>query len=231
MSRISQLSLLQQVDLEFEEKTKRAHLVEQQLEQDPTVVAARTALAAIEKEFADLSSRLKTIETQARDLATQISGVEERLYSGKVHNPKELEGMEKDLQMHKRHRNELDDQILNLMEQSDRVQERLNADRKTLELVEGNRASNVSQLSSERETLAKRLEELAVNRERTRASLDADTLRAYDQLRRRTGRAVSQVRRDSCGVCGVSIPTGLVQRIRSGDELVYCSGCNRILAA
>ena len=53
----------------------------------------------------------------------------------------------------------------------------------------------------------------------------------YDHLRRtKAGRAVSPIKTGACSACGVSVPTGLVQRVRAGSELVFCSGCGRILS-
>ena len=192
----------------------------------------RSALfAAGEQDLDDLKSQLRSMELRARDLGIAITDVEQRLYSGKIRNPKELEGMEKDLAMHKRQRTQMDDELLTLMEQVDQVQTRVDHERKTCQSLEGSRANDIQRLSAERDTVNERLLELATARERIRASLDSETLRAYDQLKRKAGRPIASVRHDSCGVCGVSMPTGLVQRVRAGDELVYCSGCGRILAA
>jgi predicted nucleic acid-binding Zn-ribbon protein len=231
MSRVFTLERLQAVDQELDEKTKRARQIDERLASDPLVLAGRADLEAEEKLHAQGRSTLRTREMEAKSVDLKIKEIEGRLYGGRVSNPKELQDMEKDLQMHKRQRSHLDDQLLELMEAVDQTQKRVNEKSAALKKMEGTRASDVEALSREREALTGRLGVLSADRDQLRASLDSDVLRTYDHLRRtKTGRAVSQIRNGACSACGVSVPTGLVQRVRAGSELVFCSGCGRILS-
>lgn len=231
MSRVSALERLQTIDQEIDDKTNRVHEVERRLAGDPALVAARTGLEGAEKNLAELRASLREREMQAQSLDSKIKTTEERLYSGKGYNPKELEGLEKELAMFKRQRSELDDQLLDLMDRVEHAQSDATSKSTALKQTEASRATDVAKLSQERESLLARLEGLAAEREATVATLDADALRTYQRLRQtKAGRAVAIVRSNACGVCGVTIPTGLVQRIHTGSELVYCSGCGRILA-
>jgi predicted nucleic acid-binding Zn-ribbon protein len=231
MNRVSLLSRLQTIDNELDDKTKRACQVDEQLASDPSIAAARAALDAEQKRLADLRGALRDRELEAKGLDAKIKEIENRLYSGRVTNPKELDGMEKDLQMHKRQRGVLDDRLLELMDAVEQAQKRADDQARALKQLESARASDIAHLSREREELTARLAELTTEREQTRGALDADTLRSYDNLRRTKGRAVAQLRRDACGACGVALPTGLIQRVRAEDETVLCSSCGRILAA
>ncbi len=231
MSRVSALERLQTIDQEIDEKTRRLHQVEQRLSADPALTVARTALAGAEKALAELRSTLRGREMDAQSLDSKIKGTEERLYGGRVSNPKELEGLEKELTMFKRQRSELDDQLLDLMERVEHAQADATSMSTALKQTEGTRAADVTKLSQEREALTARLQGLAAEREATRATLETDALRTYERLRQtKAGRAVSTIRNNACAVCGVTIPTGLIQRIHTGNELVFCSGCGRILA-
>ncbi len=230
MSRVSTLLYLQAIDQELDEKTKRLHEIETRLASDPALAAAHAELQASDRQLADLRGRLRDRELEAKTADTRIKDMDRRLYGGQVSNPKELEGLEKELKMLKRQRNALDDQLLELMDTVDQAQAQANLRANAVKQSEGARADDLQQLTHEQETLNAQLAALSSNRDQIRASMDADALRTYDNLRRRLGRAVAQIRRDSCGVCGVSVPTGLVQRARTGSEIVYCSGCGRILA-
>ncbi len=231
MSRISALTRLQNLDLEWDEKDKRLRQIDSLLAADPALVAARSASDADQKRLAELRAALRERELEAKGADARIKEMEQRLYGGRVGNPKELEGLEREVGMLKRQRSQLDDQLLELMEAVDQAQKRHSASADTATRAEAKRAGDVEALTRERDTLAARLAELANEREQVRSSLDPDTLRAYDRLRRKAGYALSYIRRDACSVCGVAVPTGLVQRVRAGDELVYCSGCGRVLAS
>ena len=231
MSRISTLWHLQTIDQEIDDKTKRARAADEALSNDPKVVTARAALETAQKKLAEARGSLRDRELDAAGLDAKIEELEERLYSGRVSNPKELDGLEKDLQMHKRRRSEMDDALLTLMDAAEDALKQVEEKTLTLKKTEETRAGDVAHLVREKETLAKRLDELDGLRDQARAALDADALRQYDNLRRtKAGRAVSQVKSASCGTCGVAVPTGLLNRVRTGDEIVLCSSCGRILA-
>ncbi len=230
MSRVSALLHLHAIDQELDEKTKRLREIEAQLASDPALAAARADLQTSDRRLGELRGKLRDRELEARTADSRIKDMERRLYGGQVTNPKELEGLEKELQMLKRQRSALDDQLLELMEAVDQAQAQVNTRAGALQQSEGTRAQNLENLAREQALLSGQLAALSSDRDQVRTSLDADALRIYDNLRRRLGRAVAQIRRDSCGVCGVSVPTGLIQRARTGSEIVYCSGCGRILA-
>ena len=122
MSRVFTLERLQSIDQEWDEKTKRARQIDERLASDPAVTARRADLEAEEKLNAERRSTLRTREMEAKSVDLKIKEIEGRLYGGRVSNPKELQDMEKDLQMHKRQRSHLDDQLLELMEAVDQTQ-------------------------------------------------------------------------------------------------------------
>ena len=232
MNNVAALWQLQLIDQEIDEKTKRLHQVDESLAGDPTVVAARTAFASEQKQLGHLRATLRDRELEAAGLDAKIKELNQRLYSGKVANPKELDGLSKDLEMHKRLRSTLDDKLLELMDAAEQAQARADVQSNSLKQIETKRGGDVEKLSQERATIEKRLAQLQANCDNTRTQLDSATLRTYDHLRRtKAGRAVIQLRRDSCSACGVTVPTGLINRVRTGNEIVFCTGCGRILAA
>ena len=230
MNLLSLLWHLQQTDLELEDKSQRARQVDATLANDPALAAARTAHDAAQQQLAAARAQLRDRELEAQTLDAKIKTLEERLYSGRVTNPKELDGMEKDLQMHRRQRDALDDKLLAQMDAVERAQKDAEAKMRVREQAEAARAHELAQLTRERDALAARLAELNATRTQTRGTLAPEALSTYDHLRRKIGRAVAPIKRESCGLCGVATPTGLAHRAREGNELVLCPGCGRILA-
>jgi predicted nucleic acid-binding Zn-ribbon protein len=232
MNLLSLLWHLQTTDTELDDKAKRLREIEATYANAPNLDAARAAYENAQKRLATGRAQLHDGELQAQTLDAKIKSLEERLYSGRVTNPKELDGMEKDLQMHQRQRRALEDKLLELMENVEQAQARVEEAARALQQIETTRARELEHLARERDALTARLAELNAVREETRARLaaHADTLRLYDHLRQtKAGRAVVQVKREACGACGFAIPTALIQRVREGNTLVLCSGCGRIL--
>ncbi|MBM3127818.1 MAG: hypothetical protein FJ009_04185 [Chloroflexi bacterium] len=232
MNLVALLWHLQTTDAELDDKTRRARQVEDALANDPAVVAARAANDDAHKRLGATRAQLHDRELEAQTLDAKITEIEMRLYGGRVTNPKELDSLEKDLQMHKRLRGALDDKRLGLMDAVESAQKHADETARAREQSEIARASALEHLARERDTLGARLGELNAARERTRGALNADALRLYEQLHKtKAGRAVAPIKRDACSACGVGTPTGLIQRVREGNEIVLCSGCGRILAA
>lgn len=232
MNLVSTFWHLQLIDQEIDDKTKRAHQVDLALSSDPALTATRTLAQAEQNKLAKLRATLHNRELEAKSMDDKIKEVNQRLYSGAVTNPKELDGYAKDLEMHKRNRSALDDKLLELMEAIDAAQKLTDEKSIALKHVESKRAGDLGHLSGERAALAARLSELAANREQTRTAIGADDLRTYDRLHQtKAGRAVVQLKRDACGACGMSVPTGLISHVRTGDEIVFCPSCGRILVA
>lgn len=222
---------LQTIDSEIDDKTKRARQVEDALATDPQLDAARAANDAAQKRFAALRAQLDDRELEAKTLEAKIAEIEARLYGGRMTNPKELDSVEKDLQMHKRQRSALDDKVLGLMDEVEQAQQQAAQAAHALAQAQATRANDLERLARERDALSARLAALDEARAQTRAALAAESLRTYDRLRQtKAGRAVAPIKRDVCSACGVAVPSGLLQRVREGTEMVLCSGCGRILA-
>ncbi len=230
MTRTSLLWRLQNIDHELDDKSKRARQIDDALAHDSVLAGARAEFETEQKTLTEQLGLLRAQEQQAASLDEKIKDIEKRLYSGLVMNPKELGGLEKDLEMHKRLRNQMDDKILTLMDSVDQAQIRLQVKTASLTQSEHIRSGEIERLEHERQGLAGRLVDLEAQREETRQSVDVDSLRHYDHLRKtKGGRPVVQVRSNSCAACGVEAPSGLIHRIRGGEEIVLCSGCGRIL--
>jgi uncharacterized protein len=231
MSVIDLLWQLQTIDLEVDDKTKRLHEIDTALANASSVTQARAAFDAEFQRLTHLRGRLHDRELEAKSLDAKLKELDQRLYSGRVTNPKELDGLEKDAQMHKRQRSLLDDQLLELMDQVEQAQTIADERKIALSQIENERAGNVEQLRHERASLMARLAELEAKRTSTCTVLSAERLVQYDRLRRtKPGRAVASIKHDACGMCGVTTPSALLQRVRAGEEIVLCPGCGRILA-
>ena len=218
-------------DQEFDDKTRRLQQVETAIAGDPALDEAKRTQEASDKTLAAARTTLRNEELNASSLDSKIKELEQRLYAGLTANPKELDGLNKDLQMHKNRRASLDDTLLTLMEKVDQCEKTSRSQAAAVEQAQAARSANLAKLEQERADLSAHIAELDAERTRLRAELGALYVRQYDQLRRtKGGRAVAQMRNDSCAACGVAVPTGLARRVRAGEEIVTCTSCGRILA-
>jgi len=232
MSRTSALWHLQTLDSERDEKLRRAEQIARSLANDPKLTAAQSARDAETNRLALLHAEMQDAELQAKSLDAKIKELEAKLSSGRVTNPKELDSLDKDRQMHLRHRSELDTKLLELMDAMERAQKSSDEQGATLKKTETTHASDAEKLGREREALNARVAEIAAEIAKQRAVLDPGTLAAYDRVRQsKAGRAVAPLKNNGCGVCGMQIPSGLRSTLEADVDLVFCPDCGRILAA
>ncbi|MCD6289599.1 MAG: hypothetical protein J7M34_03780 [Anaerolineae bacterium] len=226
------LYTLQTIELDLAAKSKRVQEIQSSLGETQALRSARTALEQAEAELNRWRVRQRDLELEVRSLEQHIRDAERQLMSGRVRNPKELEGMQANVQSLRRRQEQLEDELLEAMVNVDEQTSHRDEVRARYEQTEAQWRGEQERLRTEVEELRQLITQLTEQREHIRAQLDADVLFEYDHLRqRRGGYAVSEVKGESCGVCGVTLPTSLVQAARRGEELVHCSSCGRILYA
>ncbi len=230
MSRALILYQLQQVDSQLDEARARLAEIEASLTESPSLRQARAEVAGREKQLRDLQRRQRDLEDTIEDIVAKIKELDDKLYSGKVTNPKELDGYyQEQLQLKARQR-QLEDQMLEVMLALETATAQLTEARKRLAEVEADWARDQDRLREEHQRLLEQVEALSGERARIAARVDRLDLAVYEQLRQtRGGRAVAVVERGACSGCRVVLPVTDFQKVKSGQGLVRCGTCGRIL--
>ncbi len=230
MSRALVLYQLQQVDSRLDELRGRLAEVEASLTESQALRQARAEVAAREQQLRDLQRRQRDLEDAVDDLAAKVKELDDKLYSGRVTNPKELDGYyQEQLQLKARQRR-LEDQMLEVMLALDTAAAELAEARKRLAEVEAAWQADQERLRQERTALLQEIEALERERAQIVSRVDRLGLAVYEQLRQtRGGRAVAVVERGACSGCRVVLPVTDFQKVKAGQELVRCGTCGRIL--
>jgi predicted nucleic acid-binding Zn-ribbon protein len=172
----------------------------------------------------------KEREFEADELRRKIEPLDQKLYEGKVTNPKELEDLQRDIDSLKRRHSELEDNALAAMDALETAQETLAEARRALEEAAGSDAAEQEELHTREVELTKEIGDLDERRSAQLERVDPLLMGLYQQLASsRQGRAVAKVVGGACQGCRISLPMNLVQRARSSSDVVQCSSCERIL--
>jgi predicted nucleic acid-binding Zn-ribbon protein len=221
---------LQSIDVEMDEKRESLLSIEAELANNEDVLEASEAAQAIEETLRELRSRLRSLELDLEGVSSKIAANERALYGGEVTNPKELAGMEQELDYLRRRRTAVEDDTLVLMGEVEAQEETLQAAQKLLSRTEQRWRMDQSELVNDAEELRSRLVTLEAERKETARGIAEDNLAAYESLRRQKGgQAVALLEDGICQGCRVALPTSLAQRVRRGSELVHCVSCQRVL--
>jgi hypothetical protein len=229
MTEGADLYRLQGLDSEGDKKRQRLVEVEAALNESKELQQARQAVERAEKQVRKWAVKQRDLELEVQSLVDKASRDEQRLYSGVIRNPKELEDLQAEVTALKRRRQQLEENLLEMMLEREDAETTQAQAQSHLDEVQADWTARQADLIGEREELQGELAEIEQARKTLLPSIDAGDLRTYEALRRRKGGvAVALLRDNTCGACGVGISPSLEWQLRQG-KLTPCSNCERIL--
>jgi predicted nucleic acid-binding Zn-ribbon protein len=232
MSAALGLYRLQQVDSQIDQIRARLKTIQQTLENDQELKAASQQFALAEASHKDAERALKLSEAEAEKQRLKIQQTEASLYGGRVHNPKELQDLEKDVAALKRHLETLEERELEAMLELENAEKALQAATTERERVRSKSKEQNRDLTGESDLLARDLERLNSERQAVVTDIATRALSVYDQLRRdKRGLAITTIADNSCEACGTTLTASQQQSARSASQLFHCPTCGRILYA
>jgi predicted nucleic acid-binding Zn-ribbon protein len=232
MSAALGLYRLQQVDSQIDQIRARLKAIQQTLENDVELRTANEHLAVADSKYKDAERALKLSEAEVEKQRIKIQQTEASLYGGKVHNPKELQDLQRDVVSLKRHLETLEERELEAMLVAEDSEKDLQTSRIALDHVQSNLKEQNRDLTKQSETLHKDLERLNSERQAVVTDIAGQALSVYDQLRKqKRGIAITTIADNSCEACGTTLTPSQQQTARSTSQLFHCPTCGRILYA
>jgi len=197
----------------------------------------KETLAKAERVLASETEKLRHVEGRFQDIELNLESIEEkrnrdrdRLYSGHVMNPKELEDLQASLKQYARQIEELEDRGLEVMDE-------LEEQRKKVEDIDRVRGQLEAQYQEVRENykatmarLDEEEEQLRGEREEAAAQVDEELLSLYELVCRHTrNTGIVELDDDTCTGCMTSVPQALIRAVSEASRIVQCENCQRIL--
>lgn len=192
----------------------------------------RDSAAALTAQTSDLRREQVKAEADVEQVRSRITRDRQRLDSGQVNSPRELENLQSEVQSLLRRQSDLEEIVLDVMERSEAAQASLDeatAERDQL-------AADLARVTAARDAALAELEEQASKAGDRRAGVSADLpsglVELYDRLRAQyggVGAAALYQRR--CQGCHLALNTVDLNTIRAAppDEVLRCEECRRIL--
>ncbi len=228
MSVASRLRQLQVADLEIKEKRRILHDIISRLERSEAVASAEADLSALEARLTSARGNQRQLEYDVDDTTAKVRDLNNRLYSGSVHNPKELLSLQQEIAGIRKHLSEKEEALLDAMGALEAMEADAAAVRARVTQLREEWERQKEGLNAERSSIESALARLLEVRQTARLELGDEVTRLYDHLAQTKGVAVVQVEQGRCRGCNLTVPTGLWQRARAG-EMVQCASCGRIL--
>ena len=230
MSVLRQLYQLQLVDSEHQDKSRQLAMVNDGLGESDEVIRAQKAIVETETGLGQLGAQMRALEIEIAGVNAKLKQNQDRLYSGRVRNPKELSNLQEEAAALRRRRSELEDGQLDLMISIEETDAELAERQARFNQIEAAWRDEQSRLQADKDDLELRLLELEEQRDGMRSRIGAADLGRYDGMRPRLGgTAVVRLKKGICTACGVDVPTSMARAVERGDGMNDCPICGRLL--
>jgi predicted nucleic acid-binding Zn-ribbon protein len=229
VSQTAGLYHLQKLDSQADGIRQRLTEIAELLGQDEALRSAQQALTDTQQSLSAWHTRQTGLEMERATIQEEAQATESRLYSGNIPNPRELTDLQDKLVELNKRIETLEEPILEAMLAIEDHNQQVAAGREELEHITGEQAHKFGELGEERARLSAQLDGLLAEANAARSKIPAQYLEMYDRIRKRPGGlAVTLLKGDECGICGVELTSQLAQQVRRGEVLI-CPTCNRIL--
>jgi len=230
MNQTLSLYRLQQTDSQISRAQTRLQAIQRILENDEALRQASTQAEVAEKNRLDAERALHQAEAAVRDQHIKIEQAESSLYSGAVHNPKELQDLQNDVAALKRHLATLEDRQLEAMLACDEAESACQAAQAALQATQSQVNEQNQNLRQEQAGLQREIVKLEAERQAIANAIPAQFIEDYNQLRQtRGGVAVAVISENACAACGSGLTPAEQQAARSAAQMARCPSCGRIL--
>jgi uncharacterized protein len=190
------------------------------------------ATVTAETEAADLARDQRKADADVEQVRARKARDEQRLQSGQVGSPKELEGLQHEIESLTRRQSDLEDVELEIMERLEAATARhrdLVASRSELDtkLAESEQA-----LGSAYSAIDTEVEQLTRERGDTAGGITAELLALYEKSRNQHGGVgAAALRQRRCEGCRMELDASYLATVRSAapDAVLRCEECGRIL--
>lgn len=188
-------------------------------------------LVRLETEVGDISREERRLETDVDQVRQRAARDQQRLDTGRVGSPRELESLQHEVGSLARRQSDLEDQVLELMERREEVEGRLEAVRAD---VESANAARDAAAETRDKIWAEIDGETALAgraREAIRPEVPAGLLTLYDRIREQSGVGAVLLRGRRCEGCRLELAPSEIARVKAtpAEEVLRCEECGRIL--
>lgn len=224
------LFAVQEVDSSLAECARKLRALDNGAAEKERAAKLAEAHQALEIELRDARTALRDVELELEALEAKRKEHSERLYSGRIRNPKELDALQHEVEALGRRRAVLDERVLDLMERVENL-----AAREAEAKDQSQKARAAYRVKAEAyirgsQVLRQEIERLQALRNERAAVVPVPLLRQYEAIRNsKGGVGIARVDGTRCGACRTNLPRNTLLSARDTASIVKCESCGRIL--
>ncbi|MCR3957037.1 MAG: C4-type zinc ribbon domain-containing protein [Gudongella sp.] len=231
------------LDLSSLWKLEKNHESLYSMKNEMKLLQERTEFHKLEKKCQELEERhenllikMKEVRLHLRKLEQEVDTHKEKsrmaeltLYNGSVKDLKQLEHLEKEKEYHRNLIDVLEDKIIDSMGISEDTESRIDEIYRLLSESKGDLVEKQNLIDESSAKLKNGMEVLEKTIENLEGEIDGARLSKYNDIRKRKGSGIAEMKNDVCNGCHMHIPEKIVEKARQGKAVVTCENCGRIL--
>jgi predicted nucleic acid-binding Zn-ribbon protein len=226
---LEQLLVLQNRDQKIKQIRAEMKTLPQQRAALEAQLAASTAnLEAIKLRAKQVEVERKRMELDVGTRTESINRLKTQQYETRKNE--EFRAMGNEIERYEKEIRQIEDQELELMEQTDKLKVEIAAEEKNVAGARESVARQMQDLAAKGAALDARLAELTKDREEIASRVDEDVLDRFQRLFASKGdAAVVALEHGVCTGCHMKITAQTAHRVKAATEIVGCEQCGRIL--
>jgi uncharacterized protein len=222
---------LQVLDSTLDELKRQFSVLDAGSAEKQAFQAAETAAAEAQSDLNRTAANLKDAELEQQQVETKRKQYEDKLYSGKVTNPKELQAMQAEVEMLGRQKSTLDERIIVLMGEVETKKQINEQSAIALKAARKAYTARYAAYKESAEAVKAKAQGVIADRAKALEGVDPTLIKQYEKMRAaRGGLALAAIQDgNACGGCKMALPSTLVTRIKEGKSIEVCQNCGRML--
>lgn len=188
--------------------------------------------AAAAADHSKLKAELTDLEVQQKGIEEKLKKIDREVYGGKVVNPREVENLQKEIDILKRQRGAHDERILELWELVPPAAAKAEEAAKQIDAAKTELAEFQKEVLQKRSKLEQEFRARSAERPEAAKKVEPALLTRYESIRQKHGGLGMTTidKRGACMLCGTLLPRKTVEAALE-DRVVTCETCHRILYA
>lgn len=226
---VRKLWKLHQVDEALHEIRARAAALDPGRKLSAELTKLQEELDIAHAEAHKLSSEQSDLELSNQTIDAKVKKFDGDLYGGKVVNPREVENIQKEIEMLKRNRAQNESRILGLWEVVPPAQEKEQAARELVQAKKAELAAHQRKALETKAQLEASFKEWSAKRPEALKAAPAAILPRYEATMKKYGTGMARISpKKACSSCGMAVAEKSIEMVKD-DKFVTCEQCHRFL--
>lgn len=215
--------------------TQKNKLETEILDAPQSLMTQEKLVERLKENYIEKNKKHEIVRKKINDLKLELhetENIRESAESGMdtIETQREYESLEKQIQDAKKKEIDIRKQLQAEQAESKRLNEEIEHDENLIRQNEEDREKQQKYLESTLDEKKKELERLEVEEKNVSPGLDSETLFKFERIiKSKQGVGIVSVQGNVCNGCHMILPAQFANEVRSGNRLVYCPYCSRIL--